>query len=194
MKRCFRSFLFLLACSHLLFACAAPPFPSGGEASESLPEGTIDRGEPSTSDVAESTEDASTEPETRLEVGLEREPIPEPIVEVTPEPPESVAETTPEPEPKACQAGEACNALLLQDGRCPGKCIPQNNKLTCRGKVVHGLCYRNPPILRNQPKAINTLFFEPGSTPALVLEGESKTFTVKVTNTAKMPVTVPFTE
>ncbi|MFO0751221.1 MAG: hypothetical protein U1F43_36940 [Myxococcota bacterium] len=54
------------------------------------------------------------------------------------------ADTTgdvPDAEPVACGDGFACNADLLDDGRCPGACFAVPDQLDCAaGEVAHGVC------------------------------------------------------
>ena len=178
-------------CSSVLMACAAPPHPDEEWSQEPQQEVIVETNE--TIDA-----DASTPPEQgkEAEPTIEKEPlpepeqIPEPIVETEPDIPEAPPEP---PEPTQCQSKEACNAPLDQDGKCPGTCIPQDNELTCRGTVQNGLCYSTPPTATNKPATIQGILFEPGTIPSIVIEGETKTFTIKATNTTNKPVSLPFT-
>ena len=138
----------------------------GDTGAEKLPE--------QSSDFSEVSPDESIS-EHQVEAG-------EPTVEMLPEE---------VPEPRKCLPEEACNALLQKDGKCPGKCIPQRTKMACRGKVMHGLCYRKPPNFTNAAKTIKGLLFQPGAIPSLVRQGETKTFEISVTNTLSTSTSIP---
>src|SRR5689334_4356048 len=43
-----------------------------------------------------------------------------------------------------CATGTACNQRL-DDGRCPGACVTVTGGLACRGQILHGLCFNQPP-------------------------------------------------
>lgn len=116
--------------------------------------------------------------------------VSEPAPEVEPEP---TPEPAPEPTPTRCNTGEACNALLDKDGLCPGDCIPQVNKATCRGTVVNGLCMRQNRRENKTQTTRSGLRFDPKQIPSQVRQGESGTFLLEVTNTTAQSKTVNLT-
>ncbi|TNE50276.1 MAG: hypothetical protein EP343_08965 [Deltaproteobacteria bacterium] len=181
--------------SSLWLACGNPPVESDGVGTETVAEGVSEPPADMLPDASEAPDDASTAPEATVEAEPVQESPPEVVEEPTPDAGEPVPESepVPEPEPKTCLDGEACNALLLPDGTCPGRCFPQPDQLTCKGTVRHSLCFRNPPQQVNQPVTVSGILFEPGPIPSLVTEGETKTFTIKATNTTTKPVNLPFT-
>lgn len=91
--------------------------------------------------------------------------------------------------PSPCQADEACSTLLDAQGACPGLCIAQRVRTTCRGQVAYGLCFADPPARDNPVQTLSGLRFEVLQAPVEVVEGAQASFRLTVTNTTPSPRT-----
>jgi len=186
-----KNYVFALIVCLVLFrglAACGPAPPSEEPAQETPSESVGESHQEAVPEAREAPTDGATEPapEPRPEPRLE------PVDDAGPDAGEPVPEDVPEPTPRKCEAGEACNALLDKDVLCPGTCIAQATKVTCRGTVQHGLCYSESPKTSNQDATISGLLIQPGTFPTLFQEGATASLEVKVTNTLSSPKTVAF--
>ncbi len=178
MKWLYRAFVVGTLCFGWM-SCASPPISTENPAVEQSFEWITER---SSEVSSEPLQETSSGVETLEETA--NESLPEPSPEAGSEAqPEAEPEISPEPSPQRCQKDEACNALLTSEGFCPGDCIPQKTSAQCGGTVVHGLCTHTFTPRNNTTRVIDGLEFKPGPVPALMKEGETKSFTIEVTNT-----------
>jgi hypothetical protein len=160
-------------CAALVVVCGC-----GGEpaASPSAPV-LLERG----ADAAEAADDQA--PETEASMPEAAEAAADAPVDVAQEGSASIA----------CDPGQACNALLTADGKCPGTCIDQVHGVTCKGTVSHALCHAVPPEKpSNIPITVQGVTITPGPMPAKILAGDTFPISITLVNTNASAVSLPF--
>lgn len=92
--------------------------------------------------------------------------------------------------PVSCGAGEACNDLLDEAGRCPGRCVPVSSSLRCDGVVRLGVCLRHfpPETWDLPPETGESLRLSVVEAPAWVRVGEVFSLRLSVRNPVGVPV------
>ncbi|MFO0747357.1 MAG: hypothetical protein U1F43_17070 [Myxococcota bacterium] len=92
-----------------------------------------------------------------------------------------------------CLDGAACNALLAEDGRCPGACLAQETHLRCKGFVVGDLCQPlSPPTPTPPDTVIDGLIVHLREAPPPSLPGDVRHLRFGVENPGGSARTVPF--
>lgn len=93
--------------------------------------------------------------------------------------------------PLFCAADAACNALLLEDGSCPGACIPQRHGMHCPGVVRHGLCYDGVlPDVAERYNLPQGMWGAVDALPEEAVVGEQSDITLRLHNPSAADVTV----
>lgn len=90
----------------------------------------------------------------------------------------------------SCPPQTACNKAPTAEGACPGSCVAQVQKQSCRGTVVAGLCYgRVPPLAESVAQTADGLTITPVSVPDKIYQvGDKVDLVLTLKNVSGAPL------